>query len=103
MPQQAPAGWYSWQGEDLLLMVLLQPRASSQGWVGVQDGRMKIRLTAPPVEGQANEQLVAFLAKQFAVPKRQVAILQGVSARIKRVKITAPGELPRESGVARPA
>ena len=47
---------------------------------------MKIRLTAPPVEGQANSQLIEFLAKQFKVPKSQVQLLSGEQARQKRYK-----------------
>lgn len=86
--------FYRWQGEDLILQVLLQPKASSNQWVGPVEGRMKIRLTAPPVEGQANSQLIEFLAKQFKVPKSQVQLLSGEQARQKILQIQAPRLLP---------
>jgi uncharacterized protein (TIGR00251 family) len=86
--------FYRWQGEDLILQVLLQPKASSNQWVGPVEGRMKIRLTAPPVEGQANSQLIEFLAKQFKVPKSQVQLLSGEQARQKTLQIQAPRLLP---------
>ena len=47
----------------------------------------KVYLTAPPVEGQANEALVEFLAEYFNVKKRQIAILRGQRSRNKTVKI----------------
>lgn len=54
---------------------------------------LKVRLAAPPVEGKANEALVAFLADRFEVPKRNVAIVSGEHSREKRVEIVgARGE-----------
>ena len=47
--------------------VRVQPRAARNEIVGVQDAALKVRLTAPPVEGQANAALVAFLAEQLGV------------------------------------
>lgn len=93
--------FYQWQGEDLCLRVLLQPKASSNEFVGVQENRLKIRLTAPPVDGKANQQLIEFLAKQFKVPKRQVAIERGELARQKWVRINSPTYLPSESWVVK--
>ena len=60
--------WYRWDGEDLLLAVHLQPKASKDEFAGLHGDRLKIRLTAPPVEGKANAHLMAFLAKAFGVP-----------------------------------
>lgn len=50
-------------------------------------GRLKLRLAAPPVDGKANEALVAFLAEYYGVPKRNVRILAGASSRRKRILI----------------
>jgi uncharacterized protein (TIGR00251 family) len=86
--------FYRWQGEDLILQVLLQPKASANQWVGTVEGRMKIRLTAPPVEGQANSQLIEFVAKQFKVAKSQVQLLSGEQARQKTLQIKAPRLIP---------
>jgi uncharacterized protein (TIGR00251 family) len=70
------------------LGVRIQPRASKNSMVRLEDGTLKIRLTAPPVDGAANEALVAFLAHTFGVARSQVEILSGHTARQKVVRIT---------------
>jgi uncharacterized protein len=67
--------------------VRVQPRASSDEIVGVHGSSLKVRLTAPPVDGAANEHLVIFLAQTFAVPRRAIKILAGESSRSKIVEI----------------
>lgn len=67
------------------LPVRVQPRSSRDAIVGVHDGALKIALTAPPVEGEANEALLRFLAKRLGIPRRQVALVQGEQARNKIV------------------
>ena len=69
------------------LSVRVQPRASTNGVAGIHGNSLKIRLTAPPVEGAANEALVKFLADTFAVPRRAIKILAGESSRSKIVEI----------------
>ena len=56
--------------------------------------RLKLRLTAPPVEGKANAQLIRFLAATFGVTKSRVHLESGASSRNKRVRIQAPERLP---------
>lgn len=82
--------FYRWQGDDLILFVRLQPRASRNEIIDAQDGRLKIRLTAPPVEGKANSALCKFLAKTFGVANQQVTLETGDSHRDKRLRIHAP-------------
>ena len=96
------AGFYQWRGADLLLDCHLQPCARSIGFAGQHGERLKIRISAPPVDGKANEMLLAFLAKEFDVGRRQVSLLSGQQSRQKRVLIEAPGRLPEELGIARP-
>lgn len=96
------AGFYQWRGADLLLDCHLQPGARSVGFAGQHGERLKIRISAPPVDGKANEMLLAFLAKEFDVGRRQVSLLSGQQSRQKRVLIEAPGRLPEELGIARP-
>jgi uncharacterized protein len=67
--------------------VRVQPRASRSEIAGVYGDALKIRLTAPPVDGAANEELVMFLAGIFAVPRRAIRILTGESSRSKVVEI----------------
>lgn len=81
-------------GADLLLRCYLQPRASKTEVVGEHDGAVKIRLSAPPVDGEANAELIAFLAKQFGVGKRAVQIDSGATGRRKTVRIIAPSKQP---------
>jgi len=54
----------------------------------MEDGSLKIRLTAPPVDGAANEALVKFLSETLSVSKSQVEIVTGHTSREKRVKIS---------------
>jgi len=67
--------------------VRVQPRASTNELAGVHGDALKIRLTAPPVEGAANEALVIFLAKIFSVSRHDVRILASESARSKLIDI----------------
>lgn len=88
------AEWYRWEGDDLLLRVRAQPRASRDELVGPEGGHLKVRITAPPLEGKANEHLSRFLAGLFAVPRARVELLAGDRSRIKRLRICSPGRLP---------
>ena len=67
--------------------VRVQPRASHSGVVGEHDGALKIRLAAPPVEGEANEELIRVLAKLFGVLRGQVSILSGQTSKSKLIRI----------------
>jgi len=83
-----------WQDRDLILQLQIQPRASKDDIVGAQGERLKIRITAPPVDGQANQHLIRFLARTFKVSRSQVIIETGDSGRLKRVRIQQPKHLP---------
>ncbi|MDQ3034273.1 MAG: DUF167 family protein [Myxococcota bacterium] len=67
--------------------VRVVPRASRDAIVGEHDGALKIALTAPPVEGEANAALIALLAKKLGVAKRDVSLLRGEASRAKRVEV----------------
>jgi len=93
-------GWYQWQGEQLLLSVRVQPRASCDEIVGPHGGEsLKVRITAPPVEGKANRHLIKFIAKAFGVARGQVSLAKGEHGREKRLAITAPTRLPEAAGI----
>ncbi len=87
-------GWLRRDGPDLILQVQIQPRASSDAIAGVLGDRLKIRLTAPPVEGKANEHLIAWLARLFGVPKSRVILERGAGSKLKQVRIRSPKKLP---------
>ena len=91
--------YYHWDGEDLILDCHLQPKASRDEFAGLHGERIKIRLTAPPVDGKANAQLLAFLAAAFAVGKSQVSLESGQQSRQKRVRIKQPRHFPAALGV----
>jgi uncharacterized protein (TIGR00251 family) len=55
--------------------------------VGWREGRLRLRIAAPPVEGAANEALVTYLADRLDLPRRQVSVVAGATARLKRVRI----------------
>ena len=88
------ARWYCWQQEALIIQVRLQPRAKGDEVIGPHGDRLKIRITAPPVEGKANTHLLRFLAKTFQVSRNQVYLLSGATSRDKRVRIEKPTKLP---------
>ena len=69
------------------LLVLVQPRASRTKVVGEHDGRLKIVLAAPPVDGEANAALIEFLADALAVRKADVKLVDGETSRRKRLLV----------------
>ena len=93
--------FYHWQGEDLLLDCHLQPGAKRAEFAGQHGERLKIRISAPPVDGKANEALIRFLADAFDVSRQQVSLLSGQSSRQKRLLIQTPRQLPTELGIQR--
>jgi len=96
-------GYFHWDGNDLILDCHLQPKASKDEFAGLHGERLKIRLTAPPVEGKANAHLLAFLGKAFGVAKSHVQLISGELNRQKRVRIQAPQKLPELPGLGFPA
>ena len=67
--------------------VRVVPRASRNEIAGVHGDALKVRLTAPPVEGRANEALIAFLAKRLGVRNSQVEIVAGATSRRKKLRV----------------
>ena len=86
--------FYQWQGETLILYIQTQPRASKDEIVGPQGDSLKIRITAPPVDGKANQHLLKFLAKTFRVARTNITLLKGNNSRIKCLSIKQPKQLP---------
>jgi uncharacterized protein (TIGR00251 family) len=68
--------------------VLLQPRASREGIDGLQGDTVKVRVTAPPLEGKANKALKRFIAKKLRLSSSQVEIIAGQHSRKKLVRIS---------------
>jgi uncharacterized protein (TIGR00251 family) len=73
---------------DTIIDVLVQPRASRNEVLGPgDDGRIKVRVTAPPVGGAANKSLIELLARHYGVPKKNITILAGAGSRRKTIRI----------------
>ncbi len=71
----------------LAISVLLSPRASRNQVVGEHDGRLKVSIKAPPVDGAANKALKDFLAALFSIPKANLRLLSGERGRRKVVLV----------------
>jgi uncharacterized protein (TIGR00251 family) len=75
---------------EIILKVYLQPRASGNEVVGPYQDGIKVKVTAPPVEGKANDALIRFLAKKLGIPPSHIEILTGHRSRNKVLKISGP-------------
>lgn len=78
--------------DSVRIHVRVQPRASEDRIVGVQNERLRIRLSAPPADGLANAALCALIAKKLHVPKSAVRLLSGDRSRDKTVEIAGVNE-----------
>jgi uncharacterized protein (TIGR00251 family) len=76
------------RGEAVAFSVRVVPRASRNTIAGIHDGAVRIRLTAPPVEGVANEALIGFLSSVLRVPKQDIELVSGQTARNKVVSVS---------------
>ena len=79
--------WLTAAGTGLRLQVLVGPNARKSEIIGVQDGALKIKLQAQPVEGKANEALVRFLAERLDLPRKAIELTRGATSRNKTVEI----------------
>jgi uncharacterized protein (TIGR00251 family) len=74
-------------GDGVLIDVRVIPRAGRSGIAGTRDGALLVRLTAPPVEGAANSELIEVLATALGVAKRAVTLASGERSRQKRMRV----------------
>jgi uncharacterized protein (TIGR00251 family) len=74
--------------EGITFDVLVTPRASREKIGPVVDDRLKVHVTAPPVEGEANEAVIRCLARELGIPRSRIRIVAGESSRRKSVRIT---------------
>jgi len=89
--------WLKIRDTGVEVRIRLAPRASREKFDGLYGDRLKIRLTAPPVGGAANEALLRFLSKSVRIAPRSLRIVQGAKDRSKIVLI----ECADKAGVAR--
>jgi len=74
-------------GNDIVIKVKIVPGSSKNKIVGTYDDRLKIAITAPPVEGKANKKCISYLAKYFNVAKSRIEIISGQTSKNKLIKI----------------
>ena len=70
------------------LSVRVHPGARKNAVSGVHDGAVKISLTTPPVDGRANEALIAFVAEVLGIPRARVSLVAGATSRAKVLRVT---------------
>ena len=75
------------RGDAIRFSVRLQPRASKNEIAGVQGVSLKVRVTAPPVDGLANEALIDSLSQALTIPRRNVCIISGLTSRTKVIEV----------------
>ena len=95
-----PPTFFNWKNKTLILHVLIQPRASKDEIVGLHGDRLKIRLKAPPVDGEANKYLIRYLSYIFQLPKKNICVIKGLTSRQKTVSIQSLSEVPSQLIIA---
>jgi len=75
----------------MLIEIKVIPNASKTEFIKTETG-YKARLTAPPVDGKANEALIELLSKEFGVPKRNIEITIGATSRNKTIRVKIEGK-----------
>jgi len=78
-------------GQGVRISVLIQPGSAKDEILGTVEGRLKIKLTSPPVEGRANKALVRLLAKKLKVAPSRISILKGQKGRRKELLVEGLG------------
>ena len=86
------AAWCSQHGEAVRLSMQVLPNAKKTEVVGLIDGVLKIRLQAQPLEGQANEELIRFIATKMKLPKKQISVVRGLTSQQKMIEIKTEQE-----------
>ncbi|MEK6712091.1 MAG: DUF167 domain-containing protein [Nitrospinota bacterium] len=89
------------EAEGASFEVEVQPRASRTAVEGARGGALRVRLTAPPVEGAANRQCIELLSKVLGVPKSAVSILSGAAGKRKRLLVRGVEPSAAEAALAR--
>ena len=74
--------------ETVNLSVHATPKSSKNAFMGWRDGVLCLKITAPPVEGAANEAIIKFLAKELKIKKSQITLAKGEKSREKRFELT---------------
>lgn len=80
-----PDNWIEDSSDGCRIFLYVQPRASRTRVAGLHDGRLKVQIAAPPVDGAANKEIVNFLSGELGLRKSAIEITSGESGRRKTV------------------
>ena len=86
--------------KGITFSIKVHPRARKNAITGVVGDALKLALTAPPVDGKANQAVIEFFADLFAIPRSSVTIASGETSRNKVVRITGVSKLVAEQRLA---
>lgn len=87
--------WLKVHPKGCTLSLYIQPGASRSEISGLHGDRLKVKIKAPPVDGEANEALIEFIAETLKLPKRDVHLIQGETSRQKTVLVETTEEKVR--------
>ena len=87
-------------GKGTTFAVKVHPRARKNAITGTIGDALKLAVTAPPVEGRANQAVIEFFADLFEIPRSSVTIASGETSRNKVVRITGLSQAVVEQGLA---
>ena len=73
--------------DGVVIEVKVEPRSSKKGIAGIMGNYLKVKLTAPPVDGAANEQLIEVISEAFGIRKSSIRVVKGASSKKKLVEI----------------
>lgn len=79
--------WFKIQDRQVKINILAKPNAKKTAFLGIKEQGMIISLHAKPYQGEANKELVSYLAKLFHLPKTQIILLKGEGSRYKQITI----------------
>ena len=77
---------------DVILDLYIQPKASRSRIIGLHDNALKLAVSSPPIDGRANSEVIAFMAKALKVPKSSIEIIRGHQGRRKRLLVSGLSE-----------
>lgn len=83
------------KGKALAITLHIQPKARKTEIIGIHGDALKVKVAAPPIDGAANEEIIAFFARFLGVPKSRIEMTQGERSRHKTIEIdgVTAGEL----------
>ena len=84
--------WINSCKNGIRFSAIIQPRSSKNEVTGIFHNALKIRLTAPPVDGAANKACIRFFSKLLGVSPSEISIIQGFSSRNKSIEIISVTE-----------